>query len=248
VAITISEERGVRYLHFASPWIQGAMRIARPYRLELEYTRDLMLPLLLRPSPEWPRSVLQIGLGPASVTKFLYRFRPSARITVVEILPQVVAAAFQYFRLPDDSDRIRIEIGDAHDFVGRSRARFDFIILDGFDDKGRAGLLDTAPFYMNCRERLTTRGMVAVNLLTRQRGVNASIERLQLAFDDRVLQIPPCEAGNAVAIAAVGEEVRESFDDLRATARALKTDSGLDLLPTLGRIASASSAQDAVVL
>ena len=54
MAITISEERGVRYLHFASPWIQGAMRIARPYRLELEYTRDLMLPLLLRPSPEWP--------------------------------------------------------------------------------------------------------------------------------------------------------------------------------------------------
>jgi spermidine synthase len=90
--------------------------------------------------------------------------------------------------------------------------------------------------------------MVSVNLLTRQRGVTASIERLNLAFDDRVLQIPPCEAGNAVAIAAVGEEIRESFDDLRASARALRTDSGLDLLPTLGRLASASSAQDAVVL
>ena len=248
MAITISEERGVRYLHFASPWVQGAMRIARPYALELEYTRDLMLPLLLHPSPEWPRSVLQIGLGPASVTKFLYRFRPHVRITVVEILPQVVAAAFQYFKLPDDSDRIRIEIGDGHEFVGRSRARFDLIVLDGFDEKGRAGLLDTAPFYMNCRERLTARGALAVNLLTRQRGVGASIERLKLAFDGRVLEIPPCEAGNAVAIAAAGEEIRESFDDLRASARVLKAETGLDLLPTLGRLAGTSTGQDAVIL
>jgi spermidine synthase len=38
-SIEISEERGVRYLHFGSPWVQGAMRIARPWALELEYTR-----------------------------------------------------------------------------------------------------------------------------------------------------------------------------------------------------------------
>ena len=37
--IDISEEAGVRYLHFGSSWIQGAMRIARPFALELDYTR-----------------------------------------------------------------------------------------------------------------------------------------------------------------------------------------------------------------
>ena len=75
MAINISEERGVRYLHFGTPWVQGAMRIARPYALELEYTRDLVVPLLLR-GDGWPKSVLQIGLGSASITKFLYRFFP----------------------------------------------------------------------------------------------------------------------------------------------------------------------------
>ena len=248
MSITISEERGVRYLHFASPWIQGAMRIARPFALELEYTRDLMVPLLLRADPDWPRSVLQVGLGSASVTKYLYRARPRARITVVEILPEVVAAARRYFRLPDDPGRIRLEMGDAHDFVGRSRGRFDFIIVDGYDEKGRAGMLDTAPFYMNCRERLTAQGLLAVNLLTRRRGVASSIDRLELAFDDRVLQIPPCEAGNAVAVGATGREIRETFEELRATARALKAETGLNLLPTLGRLARASSAQDAITL
>jgi len=33
VPITLSEEGGIRYLHFGSPWIQGAMRIARPDEL-----------------------------------------------------------------------------------------------------------------------------------------------------------------------------------------------------------------------
>ena len=82
--IDISEEAGVRYLHFGSSWVQGAMRIARPYALELEYTRELMTPLLLHEA-DWPRRVLQIGLGAASVTKFLWRYRPHARITVVEV-------------------------------------------------------------------------------------------------------------------------------------------------------------------
>jgi spermidine synthase len=45
--IDISEEAGVRYLHFGSSWIQGAMRIARPFALELDYTREMMVPLLL---------------------------------------------------------------------------------------------------------------------------------------------------------------------------------------------------------
>ena len=45
--IDISEESGVRYLHFGSEWVQGAMRIRKPDALELDYTREMMVPLLL---------------------------------------------------------------------------------------------------------------------------------------------------------------------------------------------------------
>src|SRR5438270_4756895 len=95
-SIEISEQAGVRYLHFGSHWIQGAMRIARPNALELEYTRDMMLALLLRRGARWPRRVLLIGLGAASLTKFLYRHRPHASLVVVEIEPDVVSAARQF--------------------------------------------------------------------------------------------------------------------------------------------------------
>ena len=121
-SIEISEERGVRYLHFGSHWIQGAMRVGRPWALELEYTRDMMLPLLLRPHSRWPRHVLLIGLGAASLPKFLYRHRPKTVLTVVEIDAAVVHAATQHFKLPADPRRLAIEIADGHDYVAATRA------------------------------------------------------------------------------------------------------------------------------
>ena len=94
--VDISEEAGVRFLHFGSEWIQGAMRLRKPDALELEYTREMMLGLLLR-DPPWPRSALLIGLGAGSLTKYIYRHLPATRITVVEIQAKVHAVARQFF-------------------------------------------------------------------------------------------------------------------------------------------------------
>ena len=63
-SIDISEEAGVRYLHFGSRWIQGAMRMARPWSLELEYTRDMMMALLLRPAPHGRAACCRSGWAP----------------------------------------------------------------------------------------------------------------------------------------------------------------------------------------
>jgi len=234
----ISEKRGVRYLHFGSPWIQGAMRIARPWALELEYTRDLMAPLLLR-EDSWPATVLQVGLGAGSVTKFLHRHRPQARITVVEIDAAVVRVAQEHFRLPEEGARLRIVVRDATEYLAAVKRRFDFIVLDGFDAQGRAGMLDSEPFYHECRRCLGGEGFLSVNLLTRTRGVKASVDRLRRTFDGRVVVLPPSEAGNTVAIAAQAP-FHETFRTLRARARDLKATTGLDLAPMLTRIEEAA--------
>src|SRR5574343_274341 len=80
-SVDISEEAGVRYLHFGSDWVQGAMRIARPWSLELGYTREMMAGLLLRDGAHWPRNALLIGLGAGSLAKFIYRNLPDCRMT-----------------------------------------------------------------------------------------------------------------------------------------------------------------------
>ncbi len=239
--IDISEEAGVRYLHFGSTWIQGAMRIARPWNLELEYTREMMASLLLREGARWPRKVLLIGLGAASLTKFLYRNRPLAHLTVVEIEPDVIAAARQFFKLPEDPKRVSIVIGDGMEYILNSDKKFDLILVDGFDENARSGALDTVPFYQACRTHLSDDGIVAVNLLGRSHGFEASTKRIMAAFTDRALVFPSCESGNAIAFAAAGNPVDISFDDLKESALVLKEEAGLNLLPTLTRLAQAKT-------
>jgi spermidine synthase len=200
-AVDISEEGGVRNLHFGSDWIQGAMRIARPWSLELAYTREMMAGLLLRPEAAWPRHALLIGLGAGSLAKFIYRNVPNCRITVVEINPQVEYIARQYFKLPDDPRRIEIVIGCGADYMLSGDRQFDYVLADGFDPDARAGALDTLPFYQACRARLSDRGLFCANLLGRNKSFQGSVERIGTAFDGRLAVLPSCDSGNTIAFA-----------------------------------------------
>ena len=235
-AIDISEEGGVRFLHFGSDWVQGAMRIARPWSLELAYTREMMAGLLLRDPADWPRRALLVGLGAGSLAKFIYRNLPACRITVVEINPQVEFIARQYFKLPDDPRRLDVVITDGADFMLGGGEAFDSILVDGFDPDARAGPLDTLPFYQACRARLTENGLLTVNLLGRNKGFAGSVERIRSAFDGRIAVFPSCDSGNTIAFATGGAPVAVSLAEMRAAAQRLKTECRLDLLPTITRL------------
>ena len=238
-AIQISEVRGVRYLHFGSHWIQGAMRLARPYVLELEYTRQMLLPLLLRPA-SWPRRVLVAGLGTGSLVRFLWRFRPRVLLTIVEIREDVVHAAQQFFRLPDD-ERVSIELGDAALYVAQQGDAYDLILVDAYDARGRVGALDTPAFYAHCRRRLVRGGMLATNLLSRHRGVDASLARVRRAFDGEAHALPPAASGNIVVLAAHDAPLELDGAALASGAAAFRNATGLDLGATVARLAGHGS-------
>jgi spermidine synthase len=233
--IDVSEKAGVRFLHFSSDWVQGAMRIARPYALELDYTREMMLPLLMR-DEDWPRRVLIVGLGAASQLKFLWRYRPEARFTVVEINPQIPAAARQFFKLPDDAERIDLHIADAADFMIGHKGRYDLILIDGFDAEARANRLDSLAFYLNCKARLAKNGIISVNLLSRRRDFGKSIVHLREAFDDQVLAFPSGDKGNAIAIATSETRRAVSHHELMQADRTFQKTTRLSLMPLLSRL------------
>lgn len=238
--IEVSEDAGVRYLHFGSDWVQGAMRIRRPNSLELLYTREMMACQLLRQDSSWPRRALLIGLGAASLTKHFYYYLPHCHFTVVEINPQVVAVARQMFKLPQEAEgRFELVVGDGAAYVAEASEHFDAILVDGFDPDARAGALDTTVFYRNCRELLSEQGLFVTNLLGRSRGFAASVQRIADAFEQRTLVFPSCDSGNTIAFAATGETIALSSAELKARALALKEESGLNLLPTLARISEA---------
>lgn len=235
-AIDISEENGVRHLHFGSDWVQGAMRVARPWSLELEYTRDMMSGLLLDAPTCQPRRILQIGLGCGSLTKFCYRHLPAAQITVVEINPQVEFVARQYFKLPDDPARLKIVDGCGADFMLGGDSHFDWIMVDGYDPDARTGPLDTLPFFQACRARLSEHGLFVANLLGRSKGFRESVARLSEAFEQRIQALPACESGNVVLLASHGQAVAVNALTLAERADAVRTATQLNAHPLLKRL------------
>lgn len=238
--IDVSEVAGVRYLHFSSEWIQGAMRIQRPNALELAYTREMMAGLLLR-TPPWPKNALLIGLGAGSLAKYIYHKLPDTQITVVEIDPKVEIVARLHFKLPSDPKRLRVVIADGAQYMLEAGTKFDAILVDGFDKNGRAGVLDTLPFYQACRSRLSENGVMAVNLLGRSRGFQASKERIAQAFEGRSLVFPSCDSGNTIAFATCGEPVDVTLDELVARASFFHKETGLNLTPTIPRLQSSGT-------
>lgn len=230
-SIQISEEAGIRYLQFGAHWIQGAMRIKQPWALELEYSRDMMFPLLLRSRPS-PRRILQVGVGAGSTAKFLHRHLPLARIEVVEIDPEVAITAWQCFHLPEESRRFRVEIEDGYRYFAECGKTYDLILLDGFDAKAEPGRMDSPAFYRHCRARLARDGLLVVNLLSKRGPPTAGLRRLEKAFDGRVVALPRNEA-NTIAIATLGSSIRRGKDELKARALKLRQRTGLNLLPTI---------------
>ena len=155
---------------------------------------------------------------------------------MVELDPRVEAAARQFFRLPDDPARIRIHHADGADYVATTRARFDLILVDGFDAEARAVRLDTLPFYLDCRARLAPGGLFCVNLISRRNTFLPSVRRIEEAFSGRILAFPSRDAGNAIAIGTAGVATTATLAELRSAARHLKDDTGLSLLRTVSAL------------
>lgn len=234
--IEISEEAGVRNLHFGTPWIQGSMRIARPWSLELEYTQHMMWPLLHFDQDAWPAHVLMIGLGSGSMLKFLYRYRPQSQITVIEIDPDVVAMAHHHFKVPVPDARLSIETDDGFAWLAQDTHQYDFILVDGFDLNARAHKLESEAFYRLCHSHLNPQGMMACNLLTLHKSHATTKRVLTTVFGAGMRLLPQCKDGNVVAVAQCLDWENDDFGEQRKAAHALRRESHLNLLPLISQL------------
>jgi spermidine synthase len=217
--VTLSEEDGVRYLHFGTEWIQGGMRIARPWQLELEYQKQMMAAALFIPQPS---RILQLGLGAAALTKFCYRQLPDAQVTAVELSSEVIEVARQWFALPANDDRLEVVQADARDYLGemRSADRSCWLQVDLYDAAARGPVHDDLDFYRLCRSSLQRPGVASFNLFGSR--FDPSFKAICTAFDDRVLALPAVDEGNHIVFAVTGPRFDESPATLSRRAGALE--------------------------
>jgi spermidine synthase len=196
--VTLSEQDGVRYLHFGTEWVQGAMRIRKPDWPELEYAQQMMAWMLFI---EQPRAIAQLGLGAATLTKFCYRQFPQALVTAVELNPSVIAICSSMFKLPSDDEHLQVLEMDAMDFVtdADNHEAFDVLQCDLYDATARGPVLDTPEFYQACNACLLDTGVMTVNLFGDHPSFKKNIKAMRFAFDT-VICLPEVHDGNVVAL------------------------------------------------
>lgn len=222
--ITLSEFDGVRYLHFGTEWVQGAMRMRKPDWLELEYAQQMMMGLLFNPTPS---NIVQLGLGTGALTKFCYRHFPEANITAVDLNPAVIAICESMFKLPANDERLQVIEMDAMDFVMNSdnHHQTDLLQVDLYDATARGPVLDSAEFYQACADCLQENGMMTVNLFGDHPSFSKNIKAMKFVFGT-VLCLPEVHDGNVVAIAFKQKPLLD-FPTLYERAKEIKTQTKL---------------------
>ncbi len=194
---TVSEENGLRLLHFGSDYIQSQMIVDEPDFLALAYTRTMMAFEMFKPNP---REIGLIGLGGGSIAKWCYRHHPQSRLTVVELNPHVIGVR-DAFRIPPDDHRFQILCEDGAKFVAVTSMRFDVLLVDCFSEDHLPQELCSQQFYDNCKRSLTDSGLFVVNVCGSYRRILA---RIRKTFSSQVLLSTDVD-GNTVVFACKGE-------------------------------------------
>lgn len=196
---TISEHKGIRYLHLGTEWEQGAMRVRTPDAIETEYVQQMMMWMLFK---DQPQHIVQLGLGSAALTKFCYRQFPQTRVTAIELNPAVIAMCGAMFALPPNDARLNVTRMDALAFVTEraNHGTVDVLQVDLYDDEARGPVFDTPEFYQACADCLTPDGMMTVNLFGEESIYYKNLQTMQQVFD-AVVWLPEVHAANVVVIA-----------------------------------------------
>lgn len=217
---TITEHRGVRYLHLGTSWVQGAMRLDKPDAIELTYVQMMMMWMLFQPQP---RHIVQLGLGSAALTKFCYRRFPEARVSVAELNPNVIAICRALFALPPNDARLDVREMNALDFVldPARRNSVDILQVDLYDEEARGPVLDSPAFYQACHDCLTADGIMTANLFGDFSNYDKNLLAMQQVFD-AVVWVPEGHDSNIVAV-AFKHAAALDFSVLYERAGAIKT-------------------------
>ena len=196
--LTLSEQEGVRYLHFGTEWVQGAMRLRKPDWPELEYAQQMMAWMLFIDAP---RSIVQLGLGAGTLTKCCYKHFPDARICAVELNASVITLCASMFKLPARNARLSVLEMNALDFVNdaANHGAHDVLQCDLYDATARGPVLDTPEFYRACCDCLTPDGIMTVNLFGDHPSYKKNIAAMKYAFA-HVICLPEVHEGNVVAL------------------------------------------------
>jgi len=242
--VTFSEEGGVRFLHFGTWWVQGAMRINKPDFIELEYAQQMMAGLLFldpndkrlnqidkksdkksnKKTNHQPFHMVQLGLGTGALTKFAHKAFPKAKVTAIDLNPAVIVAARVMFQLPPPNKNLEIIQGDALKYVTtkKNSESIDLLQVDLYDATARGPALSSPEFYQGCYDSLKSPGVMTVNLFGNHISFKTNIKNICNVFNNRVLVFQQVHDCNVVVMAFKGPHLEVNWKEVKDRAEHLE--------------------------
>ena len=248
--VVTDEGDGIRALRFGRGGArQSAYNPDDPDHLVLPYTEVALTALALSGEP---RRILVIGLGGGTLPAFLHRHYPKAVIDAVDIDPEVVSVAKEYFGFREDN-RMRAHVADGRRFVENAREPYDLIFLDAFGTSAVPAHLTTKEFLQAVRRITRPSGVVVGNLWFRRfnKLFDSMVHTYRSVFDElAVLHVVGTGNRILIALPRQGPLERDEFARLArqvSSAQRFRFDMG-DLVDRGFHPADASGAGGRVLL
>ncbi len=226
----------------------SAMFLDDPGRYVFEYTRYFHLPFLFRGDID---RVLFVGGGGFSGPKRFLREYPGVTVDVVEIDPEVVRVAREYFDVPR-TDRLNVHVEDGRVFLDRTNATYDVVVLDAYRADRVPYHLTTAEFMDLVRGRLDAEGVLVANVISAREGSASAFYRAQYRTMNEVFpqvySFPTSESRALQNIMLVGTKNGTLVSEPELRSRNDARDIGIDLLDAVTHYRATVDVGDVPVL
>jgi precorrin-6B methylase 2 len=184
--IQVLDDGHKRYLAFGTDDEQSCQLISQPHILQHEYTRAILLSLLMVE----PNHITVIGLGGGSLLTTFHHLLPECQLQGVELRREVARLAQKYFQLPKH-DNIKIHIGDGFKYIETTDNLSDLIIADMYLADGIDQQQLSAQFIENSYNKLNQGGWLVLNYWLDHKMEDHLATALHQYFD----QIYMCDTG-----------------------------------------------------
>lgn len=159
--IVTEDDAGLRVLRFEQGGArQTIVKPGDPDYLGFAYTPVAFSGLALADNPQ---RFLVVGVGGGTMPMFLRRRYPQATIDAVEIDPDVLHVAKEFFGLRED-ERLRTHAADGRQFIENAKEPYDVIFLDAFGTRNVPPTLTTIEFLTAVKRAVKRGGVVIGNI------------------------------------------------------------------------------------
>jgi spermidine synthase len=111
------------------------------------------------------KKLLVLGMGAGGSIQATRAVVPEIEIDAVEIDPEVVRVAGEFFGLPQNDPKLRVHIADARPWLAEHEAKSDLVNIDLFQGGPYVPFyLTTVEFFQLVRSRMTEEGVLMVNV------------------------------------------------------------------------------------